>query len=67
MRHFENPIARRTPISFVYSYRLADILAERAKKHRNMVIAMIMSKVLFMSLVILIVPVDVLELVDVVP
>jgi len=32
-----------------------------------MVIAMIMSKVLFMSLVILIVPVDVLELVDVVP
>ncbi len=65
MRHFEKPIARRTPISLVYSYKLADILAERAKKHRNIVIAMIISKVLFISFVMLIVPV--LVLVDVVP
>jgi hypothetical protein len=65
MRHFEKPIARRTPISFVYSYKLADILAESAKKQRNIVIAMIISKVLFISFVMLIVPV--LVLVDVVP
>ena len=65
MRHFEKPIARRTPISLVYSYKFADILAESAKKHRNIVIAMIISKVLFISFVMLIVPV--LVLVDVVP
>ena len=66
MRHFEKPIARRTPISLVYSYKLADILAESAKKHRNIVIAMIISKVLFISFVMLIVPVLAL-VVDVVP
>ena len=66
MRHFEKPIARRTPISLVYSYKLADRLAESAKKQRNIVIAMIISKVLFISFVMLIVPVLVL-VVDVVP
>lgn len=66
MRHFEKPIARRTPISLVYSYKLADILAESAKKQRNIVIAMIISKVLFISFVMLIVPVLAL-FVDVVP
>ena len=56
MRHFENPIARKTPISFVYSYKLADIFAESAKKHRNIVMPIMMSNVSFISLVMLIVP-----------
>lgn len=30
-----------TPISLVYSNRLADMLADRAKKHKNIVKAMI--------------------------
>ena len=68
MRHFEKPIARRTAISLVYSYKLADILAESAKKQRNIVIAMRISKTLFIIFVMLIVPVleSELVLVDVV-
>ena len=65
IRHLENPIARRTPISFVYSYKFADIFAESAKKHRNIVMPIMISNVSFMSFVMLIVPA--LRLVEVAP
>ena len=41
------PIDLRTPISFVYSYKLADIFADNAKKHKNIVIIIIVLKTLF--------------------
>ena len=41
------PIERKTPISLVCSYRFADILAERAKKHKNITMIMIELKTLF--------------------
>ena len=53
MRHLLNPIERRTPISLVCSYRFADILAERAKKQRDIVITMIELNTLFIMFVIL--------------
>lgn len=40
--HFFNPIARIIPSSFVYSIILAVIEAIRLKKHRNIVIVMMM-------------------------
>ena len=39
-----------TPISFDWLKMFADILALKAKRHRNMVIAMIMSNIKFRSL-----------------
>jgi hypothetical protein len=53
MRHLLNPIERKTPISFVYSYKLADMFAERAKKQSDIVITMIELKTLSMMFVIL--------------
>ena len=49
------PIDLRTPISFVYSYKLADIFADNAKKHKNIVIIIIVLKTLFKMFVTLIV------------
>lgn len=48
---FLKPIARRTPTSFVYSNKLADMLAERAKKQRHIVVNIIILKDLFIMLV----------------
>jgi uncharacterized metal-binding protein len=47
------PIDLSTPISFVYSYKLADMFAERAKKHRNIVTPIIVLNTLSNMLVIL--------------
>ena len=41
------PIDRRTAISFVYSNKFADILAESAKKQRHIVITIIVLKTSF--------------------
>lgn len=38
------------PISFVWSMRLAAMLAQRLKKHKNIVIAMIMAKIIVRTL-----------------
>lgn len=46
-----NPIDLSTPISLVCSNKLADILADNAKKHKNIVIRIIMLNALFMMLV----------------
>ena len=46
------PIALRTAISLVCQKRLADILALKAKKHKNMVITIITLKTLFRILLI---------------
>ena len=40
-----NPRALRIPISFVYSYKFADIEELSEKKHRNIVITMITVKI----------------------
>ena len=42
------PIALRTPISFVWSYRLALIDALRLKKLRNIMIAIVTMKTILM-------------------
>ena len=44
---FVKPIDLSTPISFAYSKRLAAMLVESAKKHKNIVIAMIVLNTLF--------------------
>ena len=41
------PIDLKTPISLVYSYKFADILADNAKKQRNIVIIIIVLNTLF--------------------
>jgi hypothetical protein len=41
------PIERRTPISAVCLKRFDPMLAESAKKHKNMLMIMIVSKTLF--------------------
>ena len=53
IRILVNPIDLRTAISFVCSYRLADIFAESAKKHKNIVMTIIVLNALFMILTIL--------------
>lgn len=50
MRIFVNPIALKTPISLVYSNRLADMFADNAKKHKNIVIRIITLNVLLRML-----------------
>ena len=53
MRHFVKPIDLSTAISLVYWKRLALMLADNAKKQRNMVSAIMVLKPLFMILSIL--------------
>ena len=48
-----NPIDLNTAISFVYSNKLADILADKAKKHKLIVIIIIVLNALFMIPVII--------------
>jgi len=53
MRHLVKPMDLSTATSFVYWIRLADMLAERAKKQRNIVKAIIVLNPLFIMLAIL--------------